>query len=149
MNTPALLGVLLLVTVGTGCSSPTESYCGALEDEKDTLTGLAQSSGEPGGDMFDDSLTVFEDLRDEAPEDIRDEWDTFVFAWQGVADAFDAAGIGPQDYEPGATPPGVSEDQAQAIEDAAATLRSARVVEAGKGLEQHARDVCKVDLGLS
>jgi hypothetical protein len=149
LTTRALVaGMLLTLTGLTGCSSTTDSYCDALEDQKQTLTGLAGSSAEPGTDLFGDTLKVFQDLRDEAPDDIRDEWDTFVFAWEGVADAFDDAGIDPQQYQPGTPPPGVSAEQARAIEQAAAELRSDRVVDAGTGIEQHARDVCKVDLGL-
>lgn len=143
-------GALLLAALAglTGCAGDTDAYCGALEDDQQALTDLAKSSSSPDGNLFADGLTVFKGLRQEAPDDIRDEWDTFYFAWEGVAEAFDAAGIGPQEYRPGERPDGVSETQAQAIEDAAAELGSARVVEAGKGIEQHARDVCKVDLGL-
>ncbi|HET6624950.1 MAG TPA: hypothetical protein VFG63_01040 [Nocardioidaceae bacterium] len=152
MTTRVLLAGVLLLPVGlSGCSSATETYCASLADEKQTLTDLAGSAQAPGADAFADSLTVFRRLRDDAPGDIRDEWDTYVFAWEGVTDAFTAAGVNPQDYTPGTTQgstPGVTEEQARAIEDAAAELRSPRVLDAGKGIEQHARDVCKVDLGL-
>ena len=143
-----LVSALLVLASLTGCASTTEKYCGTLEDEKQTLTDLAQSSKEPGSDLFGDSLAVFEELRDASPDDIRDEWDTYVFAWEGVADAFDEAGVSPQDYQPGEKPPGVTDEQTKAIEDAAAGLGSDRVRDAGTGIEQHARDVCKVDLGL-
>jgi hypothetical protein len=129
---PALLSGALLVAVSVaGCSTgadATADYCAALEDRQQSLADLAQASGEPDADLFADGLAVFEALRAQAPGDLRDEWDTYVFAWQGVADAFERA-------------------DARGIEDAAAGLRSDRVVEAGRGIEQHARDVCEVDLG--
>ncbi len=150
MTTRVLLAGTLFGLVGltTGCSSATDTYCAALEDEQQTLTDLAESSGDPGADLIGDSIEVFRNLREDAPGDIRDEWDTFVFAWEGLATAFADAGTGPQEYQPGKTPPGVSAEQGQAIEQAAAEMRSERVLDAGKGIEQHARDVCKVDLGL-
>jgi hypothetical protein len=143
-----LLGCALLApAVLTGCADQTETYCDTLRDQRQALTDLAASSREPGSDMFRDGLAVFDQLRDDAPDDIRDEWDTFYFAWEGLADSFDAAGITPQQFQAG-DPPGASGPEVDAIEDAAAELASARVVDAGNGIEQHAQDVCKVDLGL-
>jgi hypothetical protein len=141
-------GLLLTPLVLSGCGSETEAYCDELRDQQSTLDRLARGSQRPSDDLFTDSLQVFRTLREKAPSDIRDEWDTYVFAWQDVADAFDAAGIGPADYQQADPPPGVSDQQLEAIEDAAAELRSPRVVDAGTGIEQHARDVCDVDLGL-
>lgn len=147
--TRALLasGMLVLASV-SGCADQTEKYCNTLEDDKQALTDLAKNADEPESDLFGDSLAVFEELRDEAPDDMVDEWDTFVFAWQGLADAFDEAGVDPRDYQPANRPPGVSDAEAKAIEGASLELASPRVVDAGDGIEQHARDVCKVDLGL-
>lgn len=150
-----LVGVMLALAALAGCSNPTDDYCGTLQDQQQTLKDLARSAGRPagrpgaqaGGDPFGDSLAVFTQLRDAAPDDIRDEWDTFVFAWEDLVDAFDEAGVDPRGYKPGAKLPGVSDAQREAIDGAAAELQSARVVDAGKGIEQHARDVCKVDLG--
>lgn len=141
-----LASALLAVASLTGCASTTEKYCATLEDQHQTLTDLAKSSAAPGGDLFVDSLAVFGQLRDEAPDGIRDEWDTYVFAWQDMADAFEEAGVSPQDYHPGVRPAGVTDAQLKAIKDAAIELQSERVVDAGQGIEQHARDVCKVDL---
>lgn len=143
-----LLSALLVLAGATGCATTTDKYCGALEDEREALTDLARSSEDPGGVSFADGLVIFEGLRDESPGDVRDEWDTFYFAWQGVVDAFEQAGTSPQDYRPGQSNPGVTPAQAKAVEDAAAGLLSQRVVDAGEGIEQHAQDVCKVDLGL-
>ena len=149
MTKGALLasGMLVLVSL-SGCADQTEKYCSTLEDDKQALTDLAKNADEPGSDLFGESLAVFEELRDEAPDDVADEWDTFVFAWQGLADAFDEAGVDPGEYQPGKKPPGVSDEEAKAIEGAALELASPRVADAGDGIEQHARDVCKVDLGL-
>ena len=141
-------GLVLTPLLLAGCGSDTEAYCDELRDQQPALDRLARSAQRPSDELFDDSLQVFQRLRDTAPGDIRDEWDTFVFAWQELVDAFGAAGISPADYQPGHPPDRVGDQQLDAIEDAAAALRSPRVVDAGSGIEQHANDVCKVDLGL-
>lgn len=139
------MGTVLAVSL-VGCASDTERYCDTLSEKKQTLTDLAVSDD---ADVLDRTLDVLRDLRDEAPPDIEDEWSTLVFAYETLADAFDAAGTSPGEYDPASPPRGVTEEQAERIEGAAAELGSARVMQAADGLEQHARDVCKVDLGLS
>ena len=143
---PVLLAAVLAAPLA-GCADQTESYCEALAGEKGTLAELA-AAGAERGDVLDATLEVLGDLRAEAPGDVADEWSTLVFAYEGLAEAFEAAGTGPDEFRPGSVPPGVTPQQAERIEGAAAELRSLRVVRAADGLEQHARDVCKVDLGL-
>lgn len=144
----ALMG-LVLVASTTSCASETESYCAELEEQKQTLTDLATGSTDPAGNVLEETLEVFQTLREAAPGDIEDEWSTLVFAYEGLADSFEAAGTTPGEFDPGSPPEGVSDAEAERIEGAAAELRSQRVVKAADGLQQHARDVCKVDLGLS
>lgn len=141
----SVMGTVLVASLA-GCATDTERYCDTLSERKQTLTDLAVARD---GDVLGQTLDVLRDLRDEAPSDIEDEWSTLVFAYETLADAFDAAGTSPGDYDPAAPPEGVTEQQVQRIEGAAAELRSGRVMQAADGLEQHARDVCKVDLGLS
>lgn len=141
-----LVSAVLVLASGTGCATTTEKYCDALEAEQQTLIDLARSADEAGGVSLADGLAIFEDLRDASPDDIRDEWDTFVFAWEGVVDAFEQAGTDPEDFRPGEVTPGVTAAQSEAIEGASAELGSPRVVDAGQGIQQHAKDVCKVDL---
>ena len=143
------LSGLVLVASTTSCASETESYCAELEEQKQTLTDLATGSTDPSGNVLEETLEVFQTLREAAPGDIEDEWSTLVFAYEGLADAFEAAGTTPGEFDPGSPPEGVSDSEAERIEGAAAELRSQRVVKAADGLQQHARDVCKVDLGLS
>jgi hypothetical protein len=140
---------MVLVAATTSCASETESYCAELEEQKQTLTDLATGSTDPSGNVLEETLEVFRTLREAAPGDIEDEWSTLVFAYEGLAEAFGAAGTTPGEFDPGSPPEDVSDAEAERIEGAAAELRSQRVVKAADGLQQHARDVCKVDLGLS
>ena len=146
-TTPAL--ALLLVMPLSGCASDVERYCGELGEQRSTLSDLAVRSEEPGSDVLAETLTVWRDLRDRAPGDVSDEWSTLVFALEGLQEAFEAAGTSPGEYDPASPPPGLTEAEADRLQDAAADLASPRVAAAGEGIQQHARDVCKVDLGVT
>ena len=138
----------LAVTMFAGCASATETYCSTLEDEQQQLKELAEGAGEPNDDIFRETLSVFDELQSEAPDDIVDEWDTLIFALEGLVGALDDAGLDPADYERGRTPDGVTQEQMAAIQAAAEDLESDEVKEASEGIEQHATDVCQVDLTL-
>ncbi len=136
-----LVGGLLAAAL-VGCSSPEDSYCEALASEKDTVTSLAAKGS---GDVLTPTLRAFERLRGAAPEELRDEWDTVVRAWTALADAVEAAGVDPGSYDPRTRPSGVTRAQAHTLRDAATSLQSALAADASRGIEDHARTVCKVD----
>ena len=146
----AVAGVLVAAGL-TGCSG-TKSYCSALRDDKARLTSLAAESAKPGangGKALVQTVDVLAGLADQAPDDIQDEWDTLVQALRGLSDAIRESGADPGDFASGATPDGVSAGQLDAVQQAARELQDLRVQQAGTSIEQHARDVCKVDLGSS
>jgi hypothetical protein len=143
-----LVAVVLVLASLTACASDTDSYCAELEKQKETLADLANRSDRPGEDVLTGTLDVWRDLRDEAPADIADEWSTLVFALEGLVEAFDDAGTTPEEFDPASPPEGVGKAEVKRLEDAAAELASGRVTAAGESVQQHARDVCKVDLGL-
>ncbi len=144
-----MLAVLLVATGLTGCSG-TKSYCSTLKEDGKQLTALSKDVAKPGkagGDALDKTVGVLSGLRDEAPEDISDEWVTLVAALQGLVDAFDRSGAAPGDFAGGKKPAGVTAGQYDAVQQAVAELQSTRVQQASKSIEQHAQDVCQVDLG--
>ena len=136
---------ILVVSLTAGCADQTEAYCDTLADNRQVLTDLADTAASPGGNIFERSLPVFDELREAAPDTLVDEWDTFIFAWEGLAATFEAAGVDPSEYRGGATPEITAQDRS-AIEDAAEHLNSSRVVDATTAIEQQALDVCDVDL---
>lgn len=139
--------VLVLATVLPGCSDPVDAYCEALAEEQRTLTGLAERAGEPGVDVLTPSLTSLGRLRDVAPDDLRDEWETVVQAWAALADAVETAGVDPGEYRPGTLPEGLTRQQRRHLAAVAAKLASPRVEGAALGIEDHALEVCDVDFG--
>ncbi len=140
-----LVAVLLVPLLAAGCASQQEQYCSALEEEQQTLAELGEGGFDESGTVAR-TTEVFQRLAEEAPEDLRDEWDTLTGAWQGLERALEAAGADESMFENGERPEGMSAEDYDRISQAAVQLRSTRVVEAASGVEQHAQDVCGVDL---
>lgn len=142
-----LLALLLVACVLSGCSDDQDAYCGALADAQKKLDALADDSAKKGAeDPVGPTLAVLEDLRAKAPEELQDEWDTVVFAWQDLDDLVDSLGVSPADLGKGAeAPDGVSPQDLRQLRATAAELQSPRVLDAARGIEDHAREVCKVE----
>ena len=147
----SVCGLALVAGLLTGCGgndadSRDSDYCSTLKEEKKQLADLADQAGKPGTDVLTPTREALGRLREAAPEDLRDEWDTVYYAWSAMVDAVKEAGVDPGDYRPGRTPEGVTAAQARKLGEVAAELSSPRVVDASRGLEDQARQVCHVEL---
>jgi hypothetical protein len=142
------VGVALVLLLA-GCQSQQEAYCSAVREERDTIVELTREADRGRDGVVEDSIAVFERLRDQAPDDLVDEWDTYLRAWRGLESALDRAGVSESQFRKGEQPEGVGDEQYAAVRAAAEQLRSPRVVDAASGIEQQAQDVCKVDLSGS
>ena len=143
----ALLVLPLLTTVVTACGGDrTESYCSAVKDHQQELSDLV-GSGQP--DALLRALGIFEDLKDQAPGDITDEWQQVVDRIKALRDALDAAGVDPATYDRAHPPSGLTADEKARIDAAAAQLGSGTTLRALQDLDQQARDVCQTPLTLS
>jgi hypothetical protein len=127
------------------CGQDEPDYCTALKSEQRTLTTLADRADQRNGDVLTPTLAAFGRLRDAAPQQLSDEWDTVVFAYRALADAVKEAGVDPAAYRPGKRPAGVTRGEAKHLAGVAAELESPRVIDAVTGIEDQARQVCKVD----
>jgi hypothetical protein len=141
----AVLVVTTLLASLTACGDPAAAYCSALQSDQklfaemqDDTTGLALLR----------HRTALHDLADKSPDDLTDEWQTFLGAVDAFAATLSEVGVKPEDFVDGKTPPGLSEADRTRIVNAANELSSDDVVEAANGIEQQAKDVCKVQLGL-
>lgn len=143
------MAALLLVLPVAGCASEQETYCSALADEQKNLERISAGSDDPASGDLARTIDVFERLRAEAPDDMADEWDTYVLALQALEKALDDAGADESMFTDGERPEGMSKDDYASISSAAVELRSTRVVQAAAGIENQARDVCKIDLSGS
>jgi predicted HicB family RNase H-like nuclease len=140
-----VLVVATLLGSLTACGDPAEAYCSALQSDQklfaamqDDTTGLALLR----------HRAALHDLADKAPDDLTDEWQTFLGAVDAFAATLSEVGVKPDDFVDGKTTAGLSEADHTRIVNAANELSSDDVVEAANGIEQQAKDVCKVQLGL-
>ena len=138
------VAALLLCPALSGCASQREKYCSALRDDQRQLSAILSSS-DPGGLIT--GLPTLEQLGAKAPDDLTDEWQTFLNAVKGLRDALADADVKPSEYKDG-LPASVIGAKRQAVVGAADTLASADVLDAANGIETQARDVCSLDIGL-
>ena len=145
------LGAGVLLASGlVSCTSAQESYCSALKTDQKRLATLSARTAEPGPSgsrALDRTVGLLGELRDEAPDDIHDDWVRLVEAFDGLRQAIRSSGADPGDFTGGKRPDGVTGGQLRAVQQAAAELQALPVQQASTSIEQHAQDVCKVDLG--
>ncbi|GAB3996721.1 hypothetical protein [Nocardioides marmoraquaticus] len=141
----ALAGVGLLVVAACGGEPSVDDYCARLTEDRARLSEIV-GSGDPAELLG--NVALFDELRDEAPRDLRDEWDTLVAALQGLRTALDEAGVDPGDFQDGEPPDSLSGTERRAVVEAAGRIADPDVVAAASGIETQARDVCKINLGL-
>lgn len=136
----ALAG-LLLVPVACG-GDPEASYCSALSAKQSVF----EVDGSNGG--FLGKLPDLEALGKKAPSDLADEWQVFLDALETLNSAISAAGLKPSDVVDGKKPSQISDAQWEPIQQAANSLGTQDVADALDGIDQQAKDVCKIQLGL-
>lgn len=140
------LGVVLLA----GCGGDPEdarrdAYCDTLRAQQATFGDMANSQ-DPA--VLIDQLPTMKKVGRQAPKDLTDEWQTFINALEGLEVALEKADVQPGEFGPGKVPDDLTVADAKAISDAADVLSSQEVLDAANGIEQQARDVCHVQLGL-
>jgi hypothetical protein len=141
--TVALTVGLLLAAVG--CGDDEQTYCKALEADQKVFSEMQD---DPSGVGLLKHTDTFHQLADKAPDDLTDEWQTFLGAIDAFEQTLDDTGVKADDFVDGRPPAGLSAVDRTRIANAASELSSADVVEAANGIEQQAKDVCKLQLGL-
>jgi hypothetical protein len=143
----AALATLTLVLAGLqGCGSSQEDrYCAALASDR---TEFAAMIGDGSPTALVTHLPMLERLAAKAPDDLSDEWQAFLTPIRGLDDALRKAGVKPSDYHDGKPPAGLAAADAEAIRQAADKVSASGTVEAATGIDQEARDVCKINLGI-
>jgi hypothetical protein len=136
---------IVLVLGATGCKDQQEKYCDSVKDHQQQLTEVL---GEGVPNALLKALPIFQDLADDAPEDIRDDWKVVIDALEGLRDALDDAGVDPATYDRDHPPAGLSQADKDAIDEAAAVLGSEDTQTAFNAVDQEAKDVCGTPLQL-
>lgn len=128
-----------------GCGeNKREGYCAQVAEQSLGLMKTVDEGGPVSGLL--NALPTLEKLSEDAPHDIRDEYDVFLDALRGLDAALEEAGLEPADVPDGKLPPGLPESDRKALLDATVTLASADVQAAATSVEQHALDVCHTRL---
>jgi len=146
----ALASALLLATCLSSCGHGTKSYCSALRADQGRLKKLAKETARhdaKGAEALGGTVDLLTQLRDKAPDAVADDWKTLVQALSGLDRAVKESGAAPADFGSDKRPKGVTAGQYAAVQQAAEKLQSTPVQQAGASIEQHALQVCKVDLG--
>ncbi|HEX7738792.1 MAG TPA: hypothetical protein VF426_04005 [Marmoricola sp.] len=148
----AVLGAALLAT--TACGNPVhlitggnaiDDYCAALNSHQRQFADMT-SQNSPVALL--DARSMFKSLADKAPDDMTDDWQTLLLALDGLQKALDHAGVKASDYVDGKPPSTLSTAERKVIAVAADQLSAQSTVNAVDAIDQEARDVCKINLGL-
>ena len=130
----------------TGCGeNSVDAYCSRLDADRPRIAAMLDSDS-PSPLLA--SRSFLHDLADAAPPDVADEWQTFLAALDGLQKALDRAGVKPSQFVGGKPPASLGSAQRTGIADAVAQLGTDDTLAAASGIEQQARDVCKVNFGL-
>jgi hypothetical protein len=144
----AALGICLLTACGSDDGDKAGSggdYCSDLKDAKKEVDALK------GGDFSDLEKTTdaMNELADEAPDEIKDDWEILVKGVQKLVDALKKAGLDDDDMatlQTGEIPDGVDLAALQSLMDEIKALDTEEFREAGDNINKHAKDECGVDL---
>ena len=139
-----LVVAILMLLSGCGATT-TDDYCKDLREHRKQMADMVASESPTA---LLNHLPMLRELAGKSPQDLQDEWRTFVDALEGLDKALDSAGVKASDFKEGRPPAGLSQTDQKAIADAAGKIRADEVVQAASGIEQEARDVCKINFGL-
>ena len=140
-----LVLLALVAPLLVACGDERDGYCDAVAEHQEHLSEIV-GSGEP--DAMLQALDIFQDLQDQAPSDITDEWQQVVGSVEALQGALDDAGVDGASYDRDHPPSDLTAEQKKSIDDAAARVGGAETLQAIKDLDQQARDVCHTPLTL-
>ena len=155
-----LAGVVLLGTTLTACGGGDggngggggggneDDYCKEL---KSAQTTFAKVSGSDFG-ALDSAIETFHTLADEAPSEVKSDWETLDGAFAKIEKAFKDAGIKMSDLgdiQAGKIPEGADVSKLSSLAGTFSEIQSDKVTKAQAAITKHAKDVCKVELGSS
>jgi hypothetical protein len=145
----AALGLCLLTACGDDggdkAGGSGGDYCSDLKDAKKQVDAVK------GGDFSDLEKTTdaMNELADEAPDEIKDDWEILVEGVQKLVDALKKAGLDDDDMatlQSGQIPDGVDMATLQSLMTEIKALDTEEFQTAGENINKHAKDECGVDL---
>jgi hypothetical protein len=144
----ALAGAAAMLGGLTACGgesgqAATEQYCASVKAAQQELETLR------GGDPRNVQRAVdrMQDLAEQAPPAVADEWRTLDGAFSGVEQALEKAGLGFGDLADPQRLRSLAPQQARELTEQARRLGAQRFSAASTAIQQHAQKTCGVRLG--
>ena len=140
-----VLGASLL----TGCGGGgTDAYCDSLENTQKDFDDFEAADFS----NFDEFTDRVDELADDAPDEVKDDWKVLADAFKAFVEALDKAGLEPSDLEglaSGEIPEGVDMEALTEAMTEAQALGGEKFEKATAAIEKHAKDECNIDLSAS
>ena len=144
----AALGLCLLTACGDDSGDKaggSGDYCSDLKDAKKEVDALK------GGDFssLEKTTDTMHELADEAPDAIKEDWDTLVSGVDKVVDLLKKAGLTDEDManlQNGQIPDGVDMTALQEVMTQLQAIDTEEFQAASDRINKHAKDECGVDL---
>lgn len=134
------LGLSLLTACGgDGGGGDTQAYCNEIKDVQSTFEAFEQQDA----DALKSALASLQTLGDEAPAEIKDEWDTLQEGFKALSDALEGV-----DLEALQDDPAKAMEAMEAMGKAMEDIDQDALEAAGDKIAEHAQDKCDVDLDL-
>lgn len=140
----ALVGAAFMATTLVGCGGG-GAYCDSLT-QADKVFGKIGKGDVKGMDQAFDRL---QELADEAPSEVADDWKIVDKAIGQVRTALDDAGVSFEELaniKPGELPEGLTQDKLAALAADMQAMGTAEFSEATANIEAHAKEKCDIDL---
>jgi hypothetical protein len=145
-RTRGVLASVMMIAVLAACGGgdgPDSDYCKDLEAAKPSLESLKSNGAEKLQDVFQ----VTHKLADEAPDDVKDAWETYDEAISNIEKALKDAGVGPKELaslQRGEVPASVDQEKLRGLPVTFQKLDSPQVAKASAKIAKHAKDVCQL-----
>jgi hypothetical protein len=146
----AALGLSLLTACGDDsgggkAGGDGDDYCKDLKSAKKSLDSIE------GGNLsgLSDAADEIHKLRDEAPDEIEDDWKVLSDGFDKILAAFDKAGLTDEDIanlQSGQLPDDVDMAALQSAMAEIQDLGGEQFTKAGDAIAKHAKDECGIDL---
>jgi len=145
----AALGLSLFTACGDddggGSAGGGDDYCKDLKSAKKNLDTIE------GGDLssLSDTSDQIHKLRDEAPDEIEDDWKVLSDGFDKIIEAFEKAGLTDEDIanlQSGQMPDDVDMAELQEAMTEIQDLGGEEFTKAGDAIAKHAKDECGFDL---
>lgn len=138
-----LAAVLGLLATACGSTDPQVAYCAVAQRDQSVFTD------DGTGVSLVTNIAKLHEMAAVAPRDLTAPWQTFLTALEGLRAAIAKVGLKPRDFVHGVPPAGITASARLTIATAADRLGQDDVVAAAGAIEQEAKDVCKLQFGLS